>query len=106
MRALATSGEKRTPAAPELPTLAEAGVPGYEGSVWYGVVAPSGTPAAIINRLNAELVKIVQSTDVRERWAALGADPAYNTPEQFAAHIKASLVKWSKVVRDSGARID
>lgn len=106
LRALATTGDKRTPAAPELPTVAEAGLPGYEVSVWYGALTRAGTSPAVVNRLHAELVKIVQLPDIQGRWAALGAEPTHNTPEQFAAFLKADLVKWAKVVRDSGAKVD
>jgi tripartite-type tricarboxylate transporter receptor subunit TctC len=106
LRALATTGDKRSAAAPELPTIAEAGLAGYEVSVWYGVLAPAGTPPAIINRLHAELVKIVQSPDITARWAALGAEPLVNTPEQFTEFLKKDLVKWTKVVRESGAKVD
>ena len=106
LRALATTGEKRAPAAPELPTIAETGLPGYEVSVWYGMLAPAGTPPATIARLHAELVKIVQSPEITARWAALGAESLHNTPEQFAAFIRNDLVKWTKVVRDSGAKVD
>jgi len=106
LRALGTTGAKRAPAAPTLPTIAEAGVPGYEVSVWYGALAPAGTPPAVINRLHAELSRIVQLPDIRERWAGLGAEPVHNTPAQFAAFLKDDLVKWAKVVRASGAKID
>jgi tripartite-type tricarboxylate transporter receptor subunit TctC len=106
LRALGTTGAKRTPAAPELPTIAEAGLPGYEVSVWYGILAPAGTPAAVINRLNTEIVRVVQLPDMKERWAALGAEPSHSAPEQFAAFLKKDLGKWAKVVRDSGAKID
>jgi tripartite-type tricarboxylate transporter receptor subunit TctC len=106
LRALATTGEKRAPAAPELPTIAEAGFPGYEVSVWYGLLAPAGTPQATVNRLNSEIVRVVQLPEVRERWAALGAEPLTNTPEQFAEFLKTDLSKWAKVVRDSGAKVD
>jgi tripartite-type tricarboxylate transporter receptor subunit TctC len=106
LRALGTTGARRTPAAPELPTIAEAGVPGYEVSVWYGFLAPAGTPSGVINRLHAELGKILQLPEIKERWAVLGAEPVYNTPDQFAAFLKTDLGKWAKVVRDSGAKID
>ncbi len=106
LRALATTGDKRSAAAPQLPTVAEAGLAGYEVSVWYGVLAPAGTPPAVVNRLHAELVKIVQSPDITARWAALGAEPLHNTPDQFAEFLKNDLVKWTKVVRDSGAKVD
>jgi tripartite-type tricarboxylate transporter receptor subunit TctC len=106
LRALATTGAARTAAAPELPPVADAGFPGYEISVWYGLLAPAGTVPAIINRLHAETSKIVQLQDIKARWATLGAEPMHNTPEQFSAFLKADLVKWTKVVRDSGAKID
>ena len=106
LRALGTTGARRAPAAPELPTIAEAGVPGYEVSVWYGVLAPANTPAAIVQRLHAELSRIVQLPDIRERWAVLGAEPVHNSPGEFAAFLKADLGKWAKVVRASGAKID
>jgi tripartite-type tricarboxylate transporter receptor subunit TctC len=104
--ALATTGTKRTPAAPELPTVAEAGVPGFEVTVWYGALAPAGTPQAIINRLHSEFVRIVQLADIRQRWVALGADPLTDTPSEFAAFLKGDIVKWAKVVKESGAKAD
>lgn len=106
LRALATTGEKRTAAAPELPAVHEAGLPGYEVSVWYGMLAPAGTPAAAITRLNTEFGKIVQLADIRERWAALGAEPLHNSPAEFAAFLKADVGKWAKVVKASGVKID
>ena len=106
LRAIGTTGEKRSAAAPELPSLGESGLPGYEVSVWYGMLAPVGTPLAIVTRLHAEISKIIQLPDIKERWATLGAEPLHNTPEQFAAFLKADLGKWAKVVRESGAKID
>jgi tripartite-type tricarboxylate transporter receptor subunit TctC len=106
LRALAVTGDKRSAAAPELPTVAETGLPGYEVSVWYGVLAPAGTPAAVVTRLHAEILKIMKLPDITTRWATLGAEPLSNTPEQFAAFLKSDLVKWTKVVRDSGAKLD
>ena len=106
LRALGTTGAGRTAAAPELAPISEAGLPGYEVSVWYGMLAPAGTPTPVITRLHAEISKIVQLQDIKERWAVLGAEPLHNTPEQFAAFLKADLGKWAKVVRDSGAKID
>jgi tripartite-type tricarboxylate transporter receptor subunit TctC len=106
LRALGTTGAGRTPAAPELPPISESGLPGYEVSVWYGILAPAGTPTAAINRLHSEISNIVQLPEIKERWAVLGAEPLHNTPEQFAAFLKADLGKWAKVVRDSGAKID
>lgn len=106
LRALGTTGAGRTAAAPELPPISEAGLPGYEVSVWYGVLAPAGTPTAVISRFQSEISKIVQLPEIKDRWAVLGAEPLHNTPEQFAAFLKADLGKWAKVVRDSGAKID
>ena len=107
LRALAVTGDKRSAAAPELPTVADAaGLPGYEVSVWYGVLAPAGTPPAVVTRLHAEIVKIMKLPDITTRWATLGAEPLTNTPDQFAAFLKSDLVKWTKVVRDSGAKVD
>lgn len=106
LRALGTTGAGRTAAAPELPPIGESGLPGYEVSVWYGILAPAGTPTAVINRLHSEISKIVQLPEIKERWAVLGAEALHNTPEQFAAFLKADLGKWAKVVRDSGAKID
>lgn len=106
LRALATTGDKRTAAAPDLPTIAETGLPGYEVFVWFGMLAPAGTPSAVISRLHTELARIIGLPEIRERWAALGAEPVRSAPAEFAAFLKADVVKWAKVVRDSGAKID
>ena len=106
LRAIATTGAKRTAAAPELPTVAEAGLPNYEIALWYGLLAPANTPPAIIQRLHAEVTRIVALPAVSQQWAALGAEPLNTTPEQFAAYLKDDIVKWQKVVRDSGAKMD
>ena len=106
LRALATTSAKRTPAAPELPTIAEAGLRDYEVSLWYGLLAPANTPQAIVQRLHGEVTRIIALPPVREQWAVLGAEPVSTTPEQFAAFIKDDIVKWQKVIRDSGAKMD
>jgi tripartite-type tricarboxylate transporter receptor subunit TctC len=106
LRALATTGAKRTAAAPELPTVAEAGLASYEMSLWYGLLAPANTPPAIIQRLHAELSRIIALPAVSQQWAALGAEPMSTTPEQFAVYMKSDIVKWQKVLRDSGAKMD
>jgi tripartite-type tricarboxylate transporter receptor subunit TctC len=106
LRALATTSAKRTPAAPELPTIAEAGLKDYEVSLWYGLLAPANTPQAIVQRLHAEVTRIIALPAVREQWAVFGAEPVNTTPEQFAAYIKDDIVKWQKVIRDSGAKMD
>ncbi len=104
--ALGTTGEKRMTAAPELPPVAESGLPGYEVSVWYGIVTPAGTPPAVITRLHTEIRKIVQLQDIKDRWAVLGAEPLHGTPDQFAAFIKADIGKWAKVVREANVKLD
>ncbi|MDO8598182.1 MAG: tripartite tricarboxylate transporter substrate binding protein, partial [Sulfuricaulis sp.] len=98
LRALAVTTAKRSPAAPELPTLQEAGVPGYEVAGWYGMMAPAKTPQTIVARLNREIVKILHTRDVGERLSADGSEPVGSTPQQFGAHIKSEVAKWKKVV--------
>jgi tripartite-type tricarboxylate transporter receptor subunit TctC len=102
LRGLAVTSTQRSASAPELPPLAEAGVPGYEATQWYGVLAPAGTPAEIVKRLHAELVRIVQQPDIKSRFAADGAEPVGSTPEQFGAYIKSELAKWARVAREAG----
>jgi tripartite-type tricarboxylate transporter receptor subunit TctC len=99
VRGLAVSGLKRVEVLPEVPTVAEAGVAGYEALQWYGLLAPAGTPAPIIARLHAETAKAVRSAEMKERLAADGADPVGNTPAEFAAHIKDEMRKWAEVAR-------
>lgn len=103
---LAVSSLKRLPAIPELPTIAESGVSGFEARQWYGVLAPAGTPKAIIMRLNSEIVKIVDSPEVTKRFMSEGSEPIGSTPEEFARHLKAEIAKWAKAVAASGARVD
>ena len=106
VRSLGVSGARRSDALPDVPTLAEAGVPGYEASTWNGIVGPAGMPRPIVTRLNAEINKAIVSTTVRERFAAVGAEPAPVTPEQFGELIRREYVKWGDVVKRSGAKID
>jgi tripartite-type tricarboxylate transporter receptor subunit TctC len=106
LRALAVSTLKRSPTMPQLPTVAESGLPGFEVSVWFAVLAPAGTPREVVNKLNAVLVKALQAPDVKERLASQGAEAVGNTPEQFSAQMKRDLVKWAKVVKDSGAKLE
>lgn len=107
LRMLGITSAERTALAPEFPTVAEAaGLPGYEAGVWYGFLAPAGTPAAVVNRLNAESERLLQQREVRERLAALGFDPYRHTQVEFADMIKSDIVKWGKVVRESGAKAD
>jgi tripartite-type tricarboxylate transporter receptor subunit TctC len=101
LRALAITTGKRSEIAPELPTLAESGVPGYEFLVWWGMLAPARTPAAIVSTLNKEAVKAVQAPDVRERMAKLGATVVGSTPQEFAAYISTEIEKWKKVAQEA-----
>lgn len=106
LRALGITTAKRSAAAPEIPTIAEAGVPGYDAFPWYGILAPAGTPKPVITRLNAEIVKIVRLPDIKERFANLGVEPVSHAPAEFAAYIKAETTKWAKVVREANIRAD
>jgi tripartite-type tricarboxylate transporter receptor subunit TctC len=106
LKALGTTGKARSSVLPEVPTVAEAGVPGYEATIWLGLMAPAGTPATVVNRLNAEIVKIVNSADVRETWGKQGAVPMSMTPEEFGQYLRQDIEKWAKVVKLSGAKVD
>ena len=106
LRALAVTTSKRSEIAPDVPTLSESGLAGYEVGSWQGVFAPAGTPAAIVKRLNAEIVKIINMPDVKEKLIGLGAEPVGNTSEEFAALVKTEVVKWAEVVKKSGAKVD
>ena len=106
LRALAVTTAKRSSIAPDVPTLAEAGLPGFEIGSWQGVFAPAGTPAPIVRRLNAEIVKILRLPEINDRLAGLGAEIVADSPEEFAALVKAEVVKWSEVVKKSGAKVD
>jgi tripartite-type tricarboxylate transporter receptor subunit TctC len=106
IRALAVSGPRRSPAFPELPTIAEAGVPGYEASTWSGVIGPKGLPRPVLDRLNAAVNEAIRSTPFRERFAQIGDEPAGGTPEDFAETIRKDSARWGEVVRRSGAKID
>jgi tripartite-type tricarboxylate transporter receptor subunit TctC len=106
VKALGTSGTARSSVLPGVPTIAEAGVPGYETTIWLGVMAPKGTPAAIVAKLNAEIGRIVSRQDVRDDWAKQGAVPMTMTPAEFARHLEQDIVKWERVVKASGAKAD
>jgi tripartite-type tricarboxylate transporter receptor subunit TctC len=106
VRALAVSGARRSPGFPDLPTIAEAGVAGYEAPTWSGVIAPAGVPRPIIDRLNAGINKAIASQTFRDRFAEIGDEPAGGTPEEFADLIQNDSKKWGEVVRRSGARLD
>jgi len=102
LRALGVTGAQRTTAAPDVPTIAEAGVPGYEAVQWYGMVAPANTPREIITRLNRDMLAILEMPDVREKFAADGGDPAGGSPEEFARYIRSETDKWQKVAKSAG----
>jgi tripartite-type tricarboxylate transporter receptor subunit TctC len=104
--ALAVTTAKRSAVAPDVPTLSESGLAGYEVGSWQGVFAPAGTPPAIVKRLNAEIVKIINMPDVKEKLIGLGAEPVGDTSEEFAALVKTEVVKWAEVVKKSGAKVD
>jgi tripartite-type tricarboxylate transporter receptor subunit TctC len=106
LRALAVTSTKRLQVVPQVPTVAESGLKGYESSQWYGMLAPAGTPADILTVLNTHVVKCMQSPDVKQRLLDEGAVPIGSTREEFASHIRAELAKWAKVIKESGARID
>ena len=106
IRALAVTGAKRAQSSPELPTVAEAGVPGYVVTQWYAVFAPAGTPRAIVDRLHDAIVKALKLPDVAARLAADGAESVGSTPQQLAAHVRAERDRWSKVIKDAGIRGD
>ena len=106
LKALGVTGAKRNVSLPEVPTIAESGIPGYAVDNWYGVAAPAGTPKDVITRLNAELVKILQMPEIRERYAKEGSETSPTTPEEFGAFVRAEVERWGKVVRDANVKVD
>ena len=107
LRALATTGERRTSAAPDLPTVAESGLPGFDIYAWYGILAPAQTPATIVNRLHTEIVRALQAPDLANRWTGLGADVVHQaSPAQFLEFLKGDVTKWAKLISEAGIRPD
>jgi len=106
LRPLAMTTTKRWSELPDVPTLAESGLPGFEISTWIGLLAPAGTPKNVVDKIHAEVVRIVQLPEVRERFTSLGMEPVGDTPAQFAAQIKSELDKYAKLVKASGAKLD
>ncbi|MBK7472769.1 MAG: tripartite tricarboxylate transporter substrate binding protein [Betaproteobacteria bacterium] len=106
VRALGTTGRARSAVMPSVPTIAEAGVPGYEATIWLGLMAPKGTPPAIVSRLNAEIAKIVARPDVRDEWARQGATAMTMNPEEFTRYMNDDIAKWARIVKISGAKAD
>ena len=106
LTALAVTNARPSPVAPNLPTVAESGLPGFEALQWFGILMPAGTPNDIVARLNAELLKLLRMPEVRDRFQAMGIEIAGNSPAEFAGFMRAETVKWGKIVRDSGAKVD
>jgi tripartite-type tricarboxylate transporter receptor subunit TctC len=106
VRAIASSGLTRSAVMPDIPTISEAGVPGYEAVIWLGLMAPAGTPKPIIDRLNAEVQKVLKQPDVKEAWSKQGAVPMFMTPSEFGQYLQKDIEKWAKVVQISGAKVD
>ena len=106
VKALAVSGPRRSPAFPNLPTIAEAGVPGYDASTWSGVIGPAGMPRPVVDKLNGAINKAIVSPVFNARFGEIGDEPAGGTPEEFAETIRRDSAKWAEVVKRSGAKID
>jgi tripartite-type tricarboxylate transporter receptor subunit TctC len=106
LRALGTSGKVRSTVLPEVPTLSEAGVPGYDAVIWLGIMAPAGTPRAIVERLNNEITRAVNSPELKEQWAKQGAVSMSMTPEEFGRYMREDIEKWARIVKISGAKPD
>ena len=106
LRALGVTSGKRAAGLPDIPTIAESGVPGYEAIQWYGLLAPAGTPRDIVNKVQAETARVLLLPEVKERLSADGAEPVGNRPDEFAAYIRAELVKWDKVVKSAGIKLE
>ena len=106
VRALATTGQKRSTVMPDVPTVSEGGVKGYEATIWLGIMAPAGTPRAIADRLNAEVTKVVNRADVKKAWNEQGAEPMTMSVAEFEKYLNADIAKWAKVVKVSGAKAD
>ena len=106
VRALGTTGKARSAILPDVPTVAEAGVPGYETVIWLGLLAPKNTPPAIVTKLNAQITKIVSNPEVRAAWAKQGAVPMSMTPAEFTRFMNDDIAKWAHIVKISGARVD
>ncbi len=106
VRALATTGRQRSATLPDVPTMTEAGVPGYEATIWLGLMAPKGTPAAVVNKLNAELTKITSSAETRRAWAAQGTTPMTMGVDEFARYTNDDIAKWAHIVKVSGAKVE
>jgi tripartite-type tricarboxylate transporter receptor subunit TctC len=106
LKAMGTTGKARSSVLPEVPTIAEAGVPGYETGIWLGLMAPMGTPRAVLERLNTETARILNSQEVRENWGKQGAAPMSMTIEQFDKFLRDDIAKWATVVKATGMKVE
>jgi tripartite-type tricarboxylate transporter receptor subunit TctC len=106
VRALGTTGTKRSELTPDVPTIAEAGVPGYEATIWLGVMAPAATPKEIVEKLNTEINKVIAKPEVKDMWAKQGAVPMAMTPAEFDKYLRADIEKWGKVVQTAGIKVN
>jgi tripartite-type tricarboxylate transporter receptor subunit TctC len=106
LRVIAVTSAGRSPLLPDVPTVAEAGLPGFDVTSWYGIFGPAGLPAEIAAKLNADIATMIVAADVKERLAQLGAEPSKMAPDAFARYVKAEVARWSTVVKTSGARLD
>jgi tripartite-type tricarboxylate transporter receptor subunit TctC len=106
LKALGTSGKTRSSVTPNIPTVSEAGVPGYESTIWLGLMAPAATPKPILERLSTEVNKVINAPDIKDNWTKQGAQPMGMKPDEFGAFVKADIAKWAKVVKSAGAKAD
>jgi tripartite-type tricarboxylate transporter receptor subunit TctC len=106
LRALGQTGEKRSAAAPDIPTIAESGLPGYDAAISYGIFLPAGAPRALIDKLHDAADATIRSPEVAKKFADLGADPQFGTPKEFAAYVANDMAKWTRVARDAGLKVD
>jgi tripartite-type tricarboxylate transporter receptor subunit TctC len=106
VRALATTGRARSAVLPNVPTVDEAGVPGYDAVIWLGIMAPAGTPKTVVDRVNAEVRKVLARTDIKDAWKKQGAETMDMSPEKFAEFLRGDIAKWAKVVKDAGIKVD
>ncbi len=106
LKALGTTGKARSPVLPEVSTVSEAGVPGYEAVIWLGIMAPAATPRPIVERLNTEIRRIVNSAEVKDAWAKQGAAPMSMSSEEFGQFMREDIAKWANIVKISGAKVD
>jgi tripartite-type tricarboxylate transporter receptor subunit TctC len=106
VKALGTTGLKRSSVLPNVPTVAEAGVPGYEATIWLGIMAPAATPKPVIDKLNAEINKVISRADIKEAWAKQGAEPMAMNPDEFERYLRKDIEKWAHVVKVSGAKVE